>query len=256
MIGALQLFDMVWVTTGGGPLNASSTMAIAMFKAGFKGTADGVRQRPRGHPVRVRASSSRSSTSASCFGATPKARSPRSGAEPVATTSSTTSAATDATACGRPARARGHPRLRPGSSSSSSRPRSSSRSATRSSAGSRPMASSRRPGAVLPNPWVLRELRRRPRRRQRRDLLAAAAATAWSWRRVGVPHGRSVRPRRLRVRAACVPGPRGVLHAVRVRPPVPVRGRDPAAVHPRPRPRPVRATCSAWRCRRRRSRCR
>lgn len=35
MIGALQLFDMVWVTTGGGPLNATNTMAIAMFKAGF-----------------------------------------------------------------------------------------------------------------------------------------------------------------------------------------------------------------------------
>jgi raffinose/stachyose/melibiose transport system permease protein len=37
IIGALQLFDIVWVTTAGGPLNASSTMAIAMFKAGFKG---------------------------------------------------------------------------------------------------------------------------------------------------------------------------------------------------------------------------
>jgi len=36
MIGALQLFDMVWVMTGGGPLNASNTMAIAMFKAGLK----------------------------------------------------------------------------------------------------------------------------------------------------------------------------------------------------------------------------
>ena len=36
MIGALQLFDMVWVMTAGGPLNASSTMAIAMFKAGLK----------------------------------------------------------------------------------------------------------------------------------------------------------------------------------------------------------------------------
>ena len=35
MIGALQLFDMVWVMTGGGPLNASTTMAIDMFKAGF-----------------------------------------------------------------------------------------------------------------------------------------------------------------------------------------------------------------------------
>ena len=36
MIGALQLFDMVWVMTAGGPLNASNTMAIAMFKSGFK----------------------------------------------------------------------------------------------------------------------------------------------------------------------------------------------------------------------------
>ena len=35
IIGALQLFDMVWVMTGGGPLNASTTMAIDMFKAGF-----------------------------------------------------------------------------------------------------------------------------------------------------------------------------------------------------------------------------
>jgi raffinose/stachyose/melibiose transport system permease protein len=36
MIGALQLFDMVWVMTAGGPVYASSTMAIAMFKAGFR----------------------------------------------------------------------------------------------------------------------------------------------------------------------------------------------------------------------------
>ncbi len=36
MIGSLQLFDMVWVMTGGGPLNASNTMAISMFKAGIK----------------------------------------------------------------------------------------------------------------------------------------------------------------------------------------------------------------------------
>jgi raffinose/stachyose/melibiose transport system permease protein len=41
MIGALQLFDMVWVMTAGGPLNASNTMAIAMFKAGFKNTQMG-----------------------------------------------------------------------------------------------------------------------------------------------------------------------------------------------------------------------
>ncbi len=36
MIGALQLFDIVWVMTAGGPLGASNTMAIAMFKAGLK----------------------------------------------------------------------------------------------------------------------------------------------------------------------------------------------------------------------------
>jgi raffinose/stachyose/melibiose transport system permease protein len=35
VIGALQLFDIVWVMTGGGPVNASSTMAINMFKTGF-----------------------------------------------------------------------------------------------------------------------------------------------------------------------------------------------------------------------------
>jgi raffinose/stachyose/melibiose transport system permease protein len=35
IIGALQLFDLVWVMTGGGPVNASSTMAINMFKTGF-----------------------------------------------------------------------------------------------------------------------------------------------------------------------------------------------------------------------------
>ena len=45
IIGALQLFDMIWVTTGGGPLNASNTMAISMFKAGFKRHPDGLRQR-------------------------------------------------------------------------------------------------------------------------------------------------------------------------------------------------------------------
>ena len=31
IIGALQLFDLVWVTTGGGPVNASNTMATYMF---------------------------------------------------------------------------------------------------------------------------------------------------------------------------------------------------------------------------------
>jgi raffinose/stachyose/melibiose transport system permease protein len=35
MIGALQLFDMIWVMTRGGPIGASNTMAIEMFKHGF-----------------------------------------------------------------------------------------------------------------------------------------------------------------------------------------------------------------------------
>jgi raffinose/stachyose/melibiose transport system permease protein len=41
MIGALQLFDMIWVMTGGGPLDASNTMAISMYKAGFTTTQMG-----------------------------------------------------------------------------------------------------------------------------------------------------------------------------------------------------------------------
>ena len=41
VIGALQLFDMIWVTTNGGPLTASTTMSILMFKAGFKSQAMG-----------------------------------------------------------------------------------------------------------------------------------------------------------------------------------------------------------------------
>jgi raffinose/stachyose/melibiose transport system permease protein len=35
MIGALQLFDMVWVMTRGGPLDSSDTMAISMFYSGY-----------------------------------------------------------------------------------------------------------------------------------------------------------------------------------------------------------------------------
>jgi raffinose/stachyose/melibiose transport system permease protein len=35
VIGALQLFDLVWVTTGGGPVNASSTMATYLVDVVF-----------------------------------------------------------------------------------------------------------------------------------------------------------------------------------------------------------------------------
>ncbi len=36
IIGALQLFDLIWVTTGGGPANASNTMATYLFDWGFR----------------------------------------------------------------------------------------------------------------------------------------------------------------------------------------------------------------------------
>jgi raffinose/stachyose/melibiose transport system permease protein len=36
VIFSIQLFDLVWVTSGGGPNHASETMAITMFQYGFK----------------------------------------------------------------------------------------------------------------------------------------------------------------------------------------------------------------------------
>lgn len=38
IIGSLQLFDLVWVTTRGGPVNASNTMATYMIDWGFRRT--------------------------------------------------------------------------------------------------------------------------------------------------------------------------------------------------------------------------
>ncbi|WP_204060035.1 carbohydrate ABC transporter permease [Microbispora corallina] len=36
VIGAIQLFDLVWIITDGGPSHASETMAVTMFQFGFK----------------------------------------------------------------------------------------------------------------------------------------------------------------------------------------------------------------------------
>jgi raffinose/stachyose/melibiose transport system permease protein len=36
VIGVIQLFDMVWVLTGGGPVHASETLAITMYRFGFE----------------------------------------------------------------------------------------------------------------------------------------------------------------------------------------------------------------------------
>jgi raffinose/stachyose/melibiose transport system permease protein len=54
IIGALQLFDLVWVTTGGGPADASNTMASYLVDRGFGAIPAGLRQRDIGHPVRHR----------------------------------------------------------------------------------------------------------------------------------------------------------------------------------------------------------
>jgi raffinose/stachyose/melibiose transport system permease protein len=36
ILGTIQLFDMVWVLTGGGPIRSSETLAVSMFQEGFK----------------------------------------------------------------------------------------------------------------------------------------------------------------------------------------------------------------------------
>lgn len=36
VIGSIQLFDLVWVTTTGGPTHSTETMAVTMFQFGFK----------------------------------------------------------------------------------------------------------------------------------------------------------------------------------------------------------------------------
>lgn len=36
LVGSLQVFDLVWAMTRGGPVNASTTMAIAMYKSAFQ----------------------------------------------------------------------------------------------------------------------------------------------------------------------------------------------------------------------------
>ena len=52
IIGAIQLFDLVWATTRGGPFNASNTMAIYLVDYGIERTQMGYGSADRGHPVR------------------------------------------------------------------------------------------------------------------------------------------------------------------------------------------------------------
>ena len=51
IIGSLQLFDIVWIMTGGGPANASVTMATYLINRGLPELRVRLRQRDRGHPV-------------------------------------------------------------------------------------------------------------------------------------------------------------------------------------------------------------
>ena len=41
VLGSLQIFDLIWVMTTGGPVNASETMATYLYKFGFQRFAIG-----------------------------------------------------------------------------------------------------------------------------------------------------------------------------------------------------------------------
>ena len=43
-IGSLQFFDLIWVMTEGGPIDASQTMATYMYKYSFQRFADRIRR--------------------------------------------------------------------------------------------------------------------------------------------------------------------------------------------------------------------
>ena len=52
MIGALQLFDIIWVTTGGGPGQRLEHDGDLHDRLGLQAVPAGLRQRGRRHPVR------------------------------------------------------------------------------------------------------------------------------------------------------------------------------------------------------------
>ena len=123
-----------------------------------------------------------------------------------------------------------------GSCCSPSRPRSSCRSCTPCSAASGPTASCDNPAGAARlrgSPTNYTEVLSGERRS------GASSSTASSSRRSPPSSWSGRRARRVRLRAVAFRGPRGAVHAVRARPAVPGRGRDPAAVHPDPRARPA-----------------
>ena len=232
IIGALQLFDLVWVTTRGGPVNASNTMATYMFDRGFRALPVRLRQR-RVVVIFVRSrSSSRSPTSASSCGATSKgprsrmadddrrdAAAARPSGSPARATASADAARLRyvvARSCSRviviPVAYAVLGGFRDATSSSSSRP-------------GRPA----RPVGLRPTTPTIAHARRSFWRQvwqqhRRSPLLTTASSSC----------------RRRRSRRSCSPATRSagrevVYSAVHARAAVPGRGRDPAAVHPRPR---------------------
>ena len=170
MIGALQLFDMVWVMTEGGPLNASNTMAILDVQGRLHeqqmgyGSALAVILFLFGLVVAL--AYQRFVLRRDIEGAITATT-----GEPMATTAPATTAPASrsrARATGRLARPRLGHASRYVDPASSSRRRSSIPIAVR---GPRRVQDQRPargdPAAVLPDPWVFDELHRRPVRRTR-----------------------------------------------------------------------------------------
>ena len=64
LVGSLTYFDLIFVLTGGGPADATTTLALDMYKRGLPGQPHGPGQRDRGDPRVRRARRSRCSCAA------------------------------------------------------------------------------------------------------------------------------------------------------------------------------------------------
>ena len=241
IIGALQLFDMVWVMTGGGPVNASSTMAIAMFKAGFRSNQLGYGSAARGHPVPL---SPRRRAAVPAVRPASRHRRRRHGIRRLrhghigiaddrhsgggrcpASERLATREPARAGCLGRPGpRRRGDPvpARRTPSSAGSRRTASSRRTPARSC---RPSGCSSNYTDVLFGDYAATFWRRAQQRHRRRDRGRPHRLLRRAGRRSSSPGWRS-------------PGARPST-AVRVRSALPIGRRDPAPLHPGPQPGPV-----------------
>ncbi len=245
IIGALQLFDLIWVTTGGGPVNASNTMATYMFDWGFKRFQLGLWQRGRRDPLRVRPDPR---PGLSALGAPPghRGRHDDRGRVAMATPVSTPTTETAT----RPMTAAARPPV-----PTAIRLRRLTSAVVRYGflllvaaviivpVGYAVLGGFKDPAQLandpigLPNPWVTSNY---TDTLELAELLAAAGQQHDHRGPVDGP-GRPVRgPCRVRLRPPDISRARGPVHAVHARPAVPGGRRDPAPVHPRPRPRTAR----------------